>query len=359
MNGMAVTGLRSSPWSGCNGGDPWWAMESGMAILGGVVPDSAYPYTSGGGTLPNGMPNGADPPNAGTCTTALGSVANSAAYPSRTARWLAASPYGLSGEDVLMAMIQSGPVSLSMDTASAPNFDFYAGGVFSADCTSPTQLSNNDHAVTLVGYGTDVTTGLPFWKIKNSWSSTWGEAGFFRIKRFAYYAAGNKAGICGIALSPAQPTFPANAPAPPPNPPSPPPSPPSPPPSPPPSAVPAGLANVPCSTASVSGVLISGCTTVTSVMCGYYAKTARTCATTVPVFALVALPPNNPTFSLGVSLSYSPAMLGWYVGVPSSECTTENFGIRMPPKSGVAVAGAVASLDTTTFVGATALQCFK
>lgn len=122
LNGARVTGLRSTPWSGCDGGDPWWAMQSGMSLLGGVVPDSAYPYTSGGGSLPNGMPNAADPPSAGTCTSALGAASSAAAYPSRTGRWLAASPYGLAGEDVLMAMIQTGPVSVSIDTTYAPNF---------------------------------------------------------------------------------------------------------------------------------------------------------------------------------------------------------------------------------------------
>ena len=63
---------------GCGGGDPYSALQSGMHLLGGIVPDRAYPYTASNG-------------NAGSCNTALGSAAGSARYPAGTGTWYGAS----------------------------------------------------------------------------------------------------------------------------------------------------------------------------------------------------------------------------------------------------------------------------
>ena len=45
-----------------------------------------------------------------------------------------------------------------------------------------------DHAVTLVGYGVTkgflgVGGGTPYWIVKNSWGTEFGEAGFYRVAR--------------------------------------------------------------------------------------------------------------------------------------------------------------------------------
>jgi C1A family cysteine protease len=37
--------------------------------------------------------------------------------------------------------------------------------------------------VLLVGYGTDAATKTDFWLVKNSYGTTWGEKGYFKVKR--------------------------------------------------------------------------------------------------------------------------------------------------------------------------------
>lgn len=98
----------------------------------------------------------------------------------------------------------------------------YTGGIFSQDFASCG--ANINHAVLVVGYGTDPGTNTPYWIVKNSWGAGWGEGGYIRIKRGS--------NTCGMVNF--QPSFPTVSGAPPdPNPPpSPPPDPTPPPPAP-------------------------------------------------------------------------------------------------------------------------------
>jgi C1A family cysteine protease len=53
----------------------------------------------------------------------------------------------------------------------------YSSGIYSyASC--PTSVN---HAILIVGWGTQ--NGIDYWIIKNSWGASWGESGYFRIKR--------------------------------------------------------------------------------------------------------------------------------------------------------------------------------
>merc|ERR1719242_270965 len=80
------------------------------------------------------------------------------------------------------ALIEIGPVVAGID---ATDIQHYTGAVLSPDKCSVDTLN---HAVLLVGYGGQ--DGKDFWKAKNSWGTSWGEDGFFRIRR--------NPGACGI-----------------------------------------------------------------------------------------------------------------------------------------------------------------
>ena len=71
--------------------------------------------------------------------------------------------------------------------------EFFLQGIFTGPCGTAT-----DHAVTIVGYGTE--GGIDYWIVKNSWDTTWGEEGYIRILRNV-----GGAGTCGIATKPSYP----------------------------------------------------------------------------------------------------------------------------------------------------------
>lgn len=80
-------------------------------------------------------------------------------------------------EAKLQTMINTYGSAVSYLNASDGGFGNYAGGVFSG-CTQKTI----NHAITVVGWGTDATGG-DYWLIKNSWGLGWGKQGYMQIKR--------------------------------------------------------------------------------------------------------------------------------------------------------------------------------
>jgi len=131
--------------SGCNGGWPTNAYEY-IESIGGMVQETDYPYTSGtsGST--------------GTCSTS-----------STTDKVLTVSNYyTLSGESSMAShVVKTGPVAIAVDASS---WSSYTGGILSS-CGS-----SIDHAVQAVGVDTS-----SYWKVRNSWGTSWGESGFIRL----------------------------------------------------------------------------------------------------------------------------------------------------------------------------------
>jgi len=73
-------------------------------------------------------------------------------------------------EGSLCAALLQRPISVAVCTNQA--FDNYRGGVLKTGKTG-----SIDHAIVAVGYGY-TADGKPFWKVKNSWGTSWGLDGY-------------------------------------------------------------------------------------------------------------------------------------------------------------------------------------
>ena len=89
------------------------------------------------------------------------------------------SGWGRGNEESLKALVyQHGAVLVAV--AVNGNFSRYRGGIFSG-CSQSDRIN---HAVVVVGYGTEVgEVALDYWLVKNSWGTGWGDQGYIKIQR--------------------------------------------------------------------------------------------------------------------------------------------------------------------------------
>lgn len=155
--------------NGCDGGWYWAAFD--YIKKNGIPPETCYPYKA----------------NNGICSGQCGSPDFKAKISSFTP---ANGLWGKSNFNVddLKGALQDGPLAVAMEVPNS--FYSYRSGIYRY---TPGEPYSFGHAVLLVGYNDSER----YFKVKNSWGSSWGEGGYFRISyddatsvvRFGSYAA--------------------------------------------------------------------------------------------------------------------------------------------------------------------------
>jgi cathepsin B len=143
---------------GCQGGQlpaAWKYLQNT-----GIVTDACFPYAAGGGNAP-ACPN--------TC-------ADSESWSQSKVK--ARSAYAINGvSNMQKEIMTNGPIQVAFKVYKS--FMSYQSGVYKKHAYEI--VPEGGHAVKVVGWGTD--NGSDYWKVANSWDTTWGEEGFFRIAR--------------------------------------------------------------------------------------------------------------------------------------------------------------------------------
>jgi C1A family cysteine protease len=155
---------------GCDGGE----MDAAFKYIeseGGLCSEEEYKYTGTDGTC-----------KATSCGTKYDAIST---YTDVT----------VDNEADLETATVSGCVSVGIE-ADQSAFQFYSSGILSGNCGT-----SIDHGVLVVGYG--VSGSQEYWKVKNSWGTSWGEEGYVLICKDCN-KNGDK-GECGIYTGPSYP----------------------------------------------------------------------------------------------------------------------------------------------------------
>jgi len=168
----------------CNGGmysNSWNYVKDNN----GICSEADYPYTSGNG-------------DGGSCIKGCTPVAGT-----KVQSYVDVTP---KSDTAMMTALTVGPISISIE-ADQKSYQMYLSGIYNdyegCNANSKTKGAdsqpNIDHAVVLVGYGTE--NGQDYYILRNSWGD-WGENGYMRISRGSQYGSW---GVCGVLYDPMYP----------------------------------------------------------------------------------------------------------------------------------------------------------
>lgn len=152
---------------GCNGG--WASNVAVYAKVNGVMLESDYPYTGEQGDC-----------KYNSSKAGMNYITGISGHKQPEKKWTLKkySP------NYLYQQLKNGPVVVGIDGDSLSD---YKSGIF-----NPEGCLALNHAVLVTGFGFD-SLGTPYWIIKNSWGSSFGENGYFRFlaREFGADSTGN------------------------------------------------------------------------------------------------------------------------------------------------------------------------
>jgi len=153
---------------GCNGGYPFLVGKHGEDF--GFVEESCFPYE-------------------GTNSDCSKECSGAKRYKVTNHHYIGGYYGGCSELEMMKEIHSGGPIVVAFQAPSS--LFYYTGGIY----TGPSPKSEGkrghglnpweqtNHAVIAVGWGVDSSSGTKYWEIKNTWGTSWGENGYFRIRR--------------------------------------------------------------------------------------------------------------------------------------------------------------------------------
>ena len=88
--------------------------------------------------------------------------------------------------------LSEGIVSIAVSAGNRYFQNYKSGILDTTKCPNST-----DHAVAMIGWGQDPSSGAQYWIVRNSWGTSWGEDGYIRV---AVKSSGN--GVCMVQSTP-------------------------------------------------------------------------------------------------------------------------------------------------------------
>ncbi|CAJ0953468.1 unnamed protein product, partial [Mesorhabditis belari] len=158
-------------YDGCDGGWPSSALK--RIMITGTETEKQDHYLAGKGVCPLGLAEKKRPV---------------AAHP--ISNWA-----NLTGDVDAMVDFIANKAPFAFCMMICEDFFGYESGVYdSTNCTEDNAVGG--HAVAVMGYGT-TDTGIDYWLVRNSWGPTWGEDGYFKIRRGTNVAGCEDSNVAG------------------------------------------------------------------------------------------------------------------------------------------------------------------